>query len=67
MSPKCTSWLGHKYQARYSLSGAPALTDEEAMFAWSFDYAEILSQKRAKTYECDVCVRCGHVVQKAQP
>lgn len=61
--PKCTSWRGHKFEARYSLTAAPALTQQETLFGWSFDYAAMLEQKRKKTYECDVCVRCGHVVQ----
>lgn len=65
--PRCTSWFGHKFEPRYSKTAAPLLTQDELLFAWSHDYALMQEKKRKVTYECDVCVRCGHVVQKAQP
>lgn len=57
MSPKCTSWLGHKYEGRYS---------EE--IPGGFEAKRITTTAivalRSKTYERDICVRCGHVVEK---
>lgn len=62
---KCTSWLGHKFQPRYSLSAAServldSLADGNSAVA----VQALLDRFRAKTYECDVCVRCGHVVER---
>ncbi len=62
--PKCKSWMGHKFEARYS--SAPVLADWPAFEAEG--HAAIVAQvalRTRQTYECDVCVRCGHVVQPA--
>lgn len=61
--PKCKSWLGHKFEARYSKGPARVPTDEEAFWPSVFDQVSMAESRRTITYECDVCVRCGHVVQ----
>lgn len=60
MVPKCTSWRGHKFEARYSKTAAHAWpkfdTNSQSMATL------ILDATRNVTYECDICVRCGHVI-----
>lgn len=62
MTPKCTSWLGHKFQARYSTTN-PALLKliERSSEVELHPYA--MTKMREERYECDVCVRCGTVVR----
>lgn len=63
MVPKCTSWRGHKFEARYStqpMNLLPRQMDE--LFWLGYDDRKRLTQPK-RTYECDVCIRCGHVVQ----
>lgn len=59
---KCTSWLGHKFEARYSryLPDGLAAGDYEGTEAGLREYMETI---KTVTYECDVCVRCGQVVR----
>lgn len=63
---KCTSWLGHKFEGRYSLSPAqlpPGLKVSIAVDSLSSIYERF----RTQTYVHDICVRCGHVVRKDKP
>lgn len=59
--PKCTSWLGHRFEARYSVSN-PAL---EALIRTS-DKIDVggttIVAMQNKTYVLDICTRCGCVV-----
>ena len=66
MSEKCTSWRGHRFEARYSTRPIvlPAQKMQELLWL-SMDDLKRLTEP-VRTYECDVCVRCGHVVQKAE-
>jgi hypothetical protein len=57
MSPKCTSWLGHKYEARYSK------TFPNGQFQMEGGSVRALEATKNVTYERDICVRCGHVVE----
>lgn len=64
MTAKCTSWRGHRFAARYSTKPATLSARALQELWWmAGDDRERLTQP-VKTYECDVCVRCGHVVQK---
>jgi hypothetical protein len=72
-TPKCSSWRGHKFEARYSLeTGAPAepLTFEKIGVAsiTEYTFSELFEinarQAETKTYERDICVRCGHVIER---
>jgi hypothetical protein len=64
---KCTSWLGHKFEARYSSRPTTLASPKMQELFWlSMDDRKRLTQP-IRTYECDVCTRCGHVVQKVQP
>lgn len=65
MIPKCTSWLGHKFEGRYSTTPPP-----ENILAGLEGNApivvnELLKTMSAKTYERDICVRCGVTVELA--
>lgn len=64
-APKCTSWRGHKFEGRYSKTAAggwPKFDTNSREMA-----AKVLDATRNVTYERDICVRCGHVIEKAQP
>lgn len=58
MTPKCTSWLGHHFEARYSKGSAKAGEYEGNAIA----VIELAERSRTVTYEGDVCTRCGCVV-----
>ena len=58
---KCTSWLGHKFQGRYSCTETGGSTDFEGS-VFSVMKAIEASKDRTRTYHCDVCVRCGLVI-----
>lgn len=57
---KCTSWLGHKFEARYQKSAArtPAIGEVRG------DIVGILETLRDETYVHDICVRCGEIVRR---
>lgn len=60
--PKCKSWLGHKFEARYSTTNPSLLRlIERSSSVELHPYA--ITKMREETYECDVCVRCGQVVR----
>lgn len=61
--PKCTSWLGHKFEARYSNTNPALLKLVERMTRVSLEPYAMLKM-REETYERDVCVRCGETVEK---
>lgn len=63
MVPKCTSWRGHKFEPRYSETPPTILSLAAVLESVSRRLIEALTVQK---YECDVCVRCGHVVQKPQ-
>jgi hypothetical protein len=54
----CSSLWGHRFVARYSYR-PPARVKGEAELAADFARAMTI-----RTYECDVCVRCGVVVKR---
>ncbi len=60
--PKCTSWLGHKFEARYSLT-PPTLTKvgpgEDARGT-----IMVIESLTRREYEGDICTRCGCVVNR---
>ncbi len=58
--PKCTSWRGHKFEGRYSSQPDATLSAFQVqVFAKDMP---LLVTKR--TYERDICVRCGATVEK---
>lgn len=64
-TPKCTSIWGHKFEARYSFS-APAITKMGEV--WDAEATvKVLNALSAKTYEHDICTRCGFVVERKTP
>ena len=60
MSQPCVGWVGkvfgHRFEARYSL-GEPGPLKAEG--CWPDQYERILTATKAKTYNGDICVRCG--------
>lgn len=60
--PKCTSWLGHKFEARFD-TGARVGGDAEYEGSAYF-ILELEKLKHPHTYVHDICIRCGHVVQR---
>jgi hypothetical protein len=64
--PKCTHWLGHKFEGRYS---SPPVAEEIAgMSIRASEYATaakmLMDAARGKDYERDICVRCGHAIER---
>ena len=57
-APKCTSWLGHKFEPRYSKG--PSRFRVESMCESAF--IEAAEKYRTITYAGDVCTRCGCIV-----
>lgn len=51
----------HKFQARYSYGKAKEYESEGVSVE---SMIRILEASRPQTYECDICVRCGKVVDK---
>lgn len=65
--PRCTSWRGHKFEPRYSLGLPPSLAaDVLDQFPYISLDAERNLTKAPKTYERDICVRCGATVEKTK-
>lgn len=60
MTPKCSTWLGHKFEGRYSKGPARSPDFEGAAIA----LIELAEKFRTVTYEGDVCTRCGCVVNE---
>lgn len=66
MVPKCTSWLGHKFVARYSTKPhvmTPAQIDQ--MF-WLGSEDRRRMTRPIETYERDICVRCGCTLERPE-
>lgn len=60
---KCTSWLGHKFEGRYSAS--PAVLPPGLKVSIAVDsLSSIYERFRQMTYERDVCVRCGAIIER---
>ena len=59
-APKCTSWLGHRFEPRYSLT-PPVLTK-----VGPADDARgtllVIESLTKREYAGDVCTRCGCIV-----
>lgn len=63
--PKCKSWLGHKFEARYSKGEPRELSYNDNVLALSSgNPTEFVDRFRLSTYERDICVRCGWTVPK---
>ena len=58
---KCTSIFGHSYEPRYDLGESKWPTGFRAEYV---NVEAILNKFRTKTYVCDICVKCGHVIKK---
>lgn len=66
MIPKCTSWRGHKFEGRWSKDRA--VIDSFKSDKITARGLEIVMEGATKrTYECDICVRCGHRIEKNDP
>lgn len=59
--PKCTSWLGHKFEGRYDKG--PAAGKYHVTNASEAHIEAIAERLRPVTYVHDICVRCGHVIE----
>ena len=57
--------LGHKFQPRYS-TGSPTIYPKEiGLFSPQITaMAELLESSKVKTYEGDVCERCGKKLEE---
>lgn len=64
MSPKCTSIFGHKFEARFSYQNPAMIKFFERATQIDRLTGDFVEDCRDVTYERDICVRCGHVVEK---
>lgn len=61
--PKCIRLLGHKFEARYDVG--PAQAGNIRVHPFNEDkLPAILAATRPSTYLRDVCVHCGHVIER---
>lgn len=60
--PPCTSWRGHKFQPRYSTKPSGQGVRLNDCPEWLAE--QLLDASLIKTYEFDICVRCGATVRK---
>jgi hypothetical protein len=69
---ECLGWgrtFGHKFQPRYSVVDAPPKIPEKVEGGLALSsLAGIIeaATRRERIYECDVCVRCGKIVQRPE-
>jgi hypothetical protein len=57
--PKCTSWLGHKFEGRYS-----EFMPNDRELEFQRGSVDLVRAFKTIKYECDICVRCGHVIER---
>lgn len=63
MVEKCTSWRGHKFEARFDL-GPLSIGSGQSISNASHNMLMVLDKFRDKTYVHDICVRCGKIVKR---
>lgn len=63
---KCDGWFGPRcrFEARYD-KGQTTVTKAGGQYS-AEDIERIINAATPKTYVCDVCVRCGHVIERRQ-
>lgn len=64
--PACTSWLGHKFQGRYDYRPYPGAVRAPGHYS-AGEAALVIRTMATSTYVRDVCVRCGHVIERSAP
>jgi hypothetical protein len=60
---KCTSLLGHSYQARYDTTPPENIFDGKIKTSVG-GMLGVIEAMTKHIYVCDVCTRCGHVVKR---
>lgn len=55
--------FGHRYRPRYSY-GQPALASLKGGSHWGA--AEVINASKPETYVCDICERCGHIINRTK-
>lgn len=63
MSNECKGifgkWFGHNYEPRFSIGPG----DSSGMQGSLHACLTMMKEAKSKTYECDICTRCGKVVK----
>jgi hypothetical protein len=62
--PECKSWMGHKFEGRFSYE-SPGDLKLDGFRGTSAQYKTMVRALQNETYERDICVRCGYVIEKA--
>lgn len=62
--PKCASWLGHKYEGRFTLEPASREMPGDMWALFPKEAKGASEASRRRLYERDICVRCGHVIER---
>ncbi len=60
----CLREGGHDYQPRYD--EAPPTRMPDLFFVSDGSKAKIIESLKTKTYVCDICARCGHVIARTK-
>jgi hypothetical protein len=60
-APKCTSWLGHKFEARFDIKPYPGAN---FLRASADATVKVINAQATRTYVRDVCVRCGATIER---
>ncbi len=65
---KCDGWFGPRcrFEARYD-ELAPSMKMGPVQGVTASEFAEIIEAAKPVVYVRDVCVRCGHVIERSQP
>jgi Na+-translocating ferredoxin:NAD+ oxidoreductase RNF subunit RnfB len=64
--PKCTSWRGHRFEARYDDFGGLDHVFKLESFNATEVVAIINSRQKRRVYIRDVCTRCGYTIERAR-
>lgn len=60
---KCSHWLGHRFEARYSY-GAPTIANFKGD---PIGVLELIERSKVRTYERDICIHCGVTIERPAP
>jgi hypothetical protein len=60
---RCSSWLGHKFEARYDIRPQIGGNFEGVS---SVDVVAVVNAQAKRDYVRDVCIRCGATVERSK-
>lgn len=64
---RCRSLRGHKYEPRYDKSASNGVNFQNISRCSEAFVENLVEKSRDVKYVRDVCVRCGHTIERVQP